>query len=129
MKRLLLLIACMPLLVVIQTALGNEIEKITLFCKNTELTGPNFSNGPQEWNNFLVDIYPSTIVVTESVYFDGSYEISSKVASKLIVVASKGQNLINLDRFSGKFWLSQSLNSTKLKYSLNSECGLHKPLF
>lgn len=131
MKRLLLLTMLMPLFLVFQTASSNEVIKTTLYCKNTKLTGPDFPSESQKWNNFLIDISPPAIFVTGSVYFDGGYEISSLGTSRLTIVASNELNLMNIDRFSGDFWMSQYLTQDKgkLRYILESECESKKPLF
>jgi len=131
MKRLLLLTMLMPLFLVFQTASSNEVIKTTLYCKNTKLTGPDFPSESIEWNNFLIDISPPAIFVSGSVYFDGDYEISSKGSSRLTIVATKGLNLMNIDRFSGELSLLQHLNqdNKNLRYILDSECGSKKPLF
>ena len=131
MKRLLLLTMLVPLFLVVQTASSNEVTKTTLFCKNTELTGPDFSNGSQDWTNILIDISPPAIFVTGSGYFDGGYEISSKGSSRLTIVATEGLNLMNIDRFSGELYMQQYLDQDqrKLRYILSSECGFKKPLF
>ena len=131
MKRLLLLTVLMPLFLVSQTASSNEVIKTTLYCKNTKLTGPDFPSESRKWNNFLIDMSPSAIFVSESVYFDGSYEISSKGTSRLTIVASKELNLMNIDRFSGDLYMQQYLNQDKrkLRYILESECVSKKPLF
>lgn len=116
------------------TVLAAKEYPVTLFCDNSEFINTSESSSPRKWTTFLIDMYPTHITISGSVYFDGAHKINLGIDGRILIVAGSDKNgeriNVNLNRYNGNINLSQIKDDTGIiRYILDAKCSQKSQLF